>query len=229
MLHLREHITRGFFTGLFWIVLVVVSGIFYACNSGTGDEIQPAGDSYFPLSVGNKWYLAQAVPSSSERPAIPTDSIWIDRTETVRGHQYYRIRSSWPDFKPELWVRRPAVGRLLWTVAPGYKEHPLFVFDERAGYTWFTGRETCLDSLRVFEEYAVVETPYRRFDGVLEIGDVAACSDVGWGVSLARGVGPIRWSMITIAGATEWLLIDAHVDDDQLSKSRKVARIVNGH
>jgi len=32
--------------------------------------------------------------------------------------------------------------------------------------------------------------------------------------SFARGVGPVRWEAITIAGPTNWLLIEADIHDD---------------
>ena len=66
----------------------------------------------------------------------------------------------------------------------------------------------------MWDDYAVVETPFGRFDGVQVIGDLARCPDFGWAVSTAKGVGPVRWVQETIAGPIEWMLTETRVHDD---------------
>ena len=75
--------------------------------------------------------------------------------------------------------------------------------------------DACLKSLALIDDYAVVNTPVGRFDGTREIGGGwIDCTDVGWTADFARGVGPVRWEAITIAGPTNWLLVDARIRDE---------------
>ncbi len=120
-------------------------------------------------------------------------------------------------FQQGLWVRRNPNGNLSWSAGGRGPEHQFLRFDVSRGVAWPTGLHECADSLKMYEEYAVASTPCGRFDGVREIGDIHRCMDFGWGVKLARGVGPVVVTYVTIGGTREFLLKSAVVKDDDCS------------
>ena len=227
---LGEKRSRGLSIAFFLATTFLVVGVLDACRSTSG--IHPAGSSFFPLSKGNVWVFAER----ADNPAGATvgnaqDTIRIDKVHTVSGRRFYHLTSNWPGIGPDLWLTRADNGDILWTENPGEETHPFLLFSEDVGETWSTGLPmTCLDSLRMWDDYAIVDTPYGRFDGVHEIGDIAACADFGWGVSTARGVGPVRWLQISFVGVLERVLVSARVQDDspaQQAGQPPSARLVN--
>ncbi len=203
----------------FLAVSVLALALLYACQSAPSDDIQPAGASFFPLSVGNTWVFTSSRSLADSTLLVTRDTLLIDESVVAKGKRFYRLRwTSWSGTQTDTWVYRDGAGNLHWSDSPQSPTHQFLVFDAKVGKSWDTGRDGCLDSLRMWDDYAVVETPYGRFDGVQVIGDVARCSDFGWGVSTARGVGPVRWVQITIAGPIEWVLTEARINDDAAPK-----------
>jgi len=203
------------FTVFFLAVTFGALALLLACHSLSDDGIHPAGPSFFPLSVGNNWVFTASREAHDSAVQETKDTLLIDQTVTTHGKRFYRLRwTSWSGTRTDTWVCRDRAGNVHWSDSPESESHQFLVFDAAVGEAWHTGRDGCLDSLRMWDDYAVVETPYGRFDGVQEIGDIAQCADFGWGVSTARGIGPVRWTQITIAGSVEWLLTEAQVHDD---------------
>lgn len=215
----------------FLAVSVLALAVLHACQSASVDDIQPAGSTFFPLSVGNTWVFTSSRSLPDSTTVVAKDTLLIDESTVVSGKRLYRLLwSSWSGTQSDTWVWRDDSGNVHWTDSPQARSHRFLVFGAKVGETWETGRDGCLDSLRMWEDYAVVETPYGRFDGVQVIGDVTRCADYGWGVSTARGVGPVRWVQVTIAGPIEWLLTEAHVQDDAAPNIlAEKTRIVNNH
>jgi len=210
-----ELIDRFRFMAFFLAVSILALALLHACQSASLDDIEPAGTTYFPLSVGNTWVFTSSRSLPDSTTLVTKDTLQIDESVVAGGKRFYRLRwSSWSGTQTGTWVYRDEAGNVHWSDSPQAHSHDFLVFDAKVGATWNTGRDGCLDSLRMWDDYAVVETPYGRFDGVQVIGDVARCSDFGWGVSTARGIGPVRWVQITIAGQIDWLLSEAHVRDD---------------
>lgn len=230
MAGLSDRRGRGLSIAFFLITTLAVVGVLDACHSSSG--IRPAGSSFFPLSKGNVWVFVERADNPAGASLGTTqDTIRIDRERTVSGRRFYHLTSNWPGIGPDLWLTRADNGDILWTEAPGQELRSFLMFSEDVGETWSTGLPMiCLDSLRMWDDYAIVDTPYGRFDGVHEIGDIAACADFGWGVSTARGVGPVRWLQISFVGVLERVLVSAHVQDDgpaQQAVLPSSARLVN--
>ena len=210
-------VSRIRFTVSFLAVAVGAIALLHACHSLSDDDIHPAGPSFFPLSVGNSWVFTASASRTARDSAIleTKDTLLIDQKVIFQGRRYYRLRwTSWSGAQTDTWVYRDHIGNVHWADSPGSEGHRFLMFNAAVGDTWHTGREGCLDSLRMWDDYAVVETPYGRFDGAQEIGDIGHCLDFGWGVTTVRGIGPVRWTQVTIAGPIEWLLTDAQVHDD---------------
>jgi hypothetical protein len=220
------------FTAFFLVVSLCAIALLHACRSSSNDEIQPAGPSFFPLSVGNSWVFT-AMRHFPDSVYLETkDTLLIEETVQADGKKFYRLRwTSWSGTQTDTWVWRDKSGNIHWSDTPQGRSHQFLIFDACVGETWDTGREGCLDSLRIWDDYAIVETPYGRFDGVRVIGDVNRCADFGWGVSMARGIGPVRWVQITIAGTVEWVLTDARIGDDLIPPSLGEKPLItnNGH
>ena len=181
-----------------------------------------AGDTYFPLSVGNRWVLQTTVRKAGvSTPQTLIDTVSIVARTRVRDNIYYQASAtwSWPGFSASgRWVRRDTAGNLWVSAQPGGPEARYLIFDADVGDRWnlpedFDG---CLRSLTMIEDYAVVSTPIGRFDGATAIGGGwVDCSDFGWTASFARGVGPVKIEGVTIAGTWELQLIAAVVHEDQ--------------
>ena len=202
---------RSIWEPFLWVAILLLIGLLHACGSEPTKTVQTAGSSFFPLSVGNKWYFSW----DRDGGGTPsTDTVQIDAVSGFGGSAYYHLRCSWPGFRDGLWIRRDPRGNLTWSASGRGPEHQFLLFDVPAGAVWPTGLPECIDSLSMYGEYEVATTPYGRFDGVREIGDLGRCIDAGWGVKLARGVGPVAVSWITIAGPSECLLTKADVKDD---------------
>ncbi len=203
------------FTAFFLAVCLLAMVALHACQFSASDEIQPAGPSFFPLSVGNSWVFTSTRNLADSTSLVTKDTLSIDESATAQGKRFYRLLwTSWSGSQTDTWVYRDNAGNIHWSDSPQGPTHRFLVFGAGVGETWDTGQDGCLDSLRMWDDYAVVETPYGRFDGVQVIGDVARCADFGWGVSTARGIGPVRWVQMTIAGSIEWVLTEARVHDD---------------
>jgi hypothetical protein len=189
--------------------------ILHACRSSMVTYTEPAGNSYFPLAEGNIWVFA-ADPRTDPQAAGRLDTLLIDQVRYVKGERFYRLRwNIWDTPDHSRWLHRGADGNVYWADSPGAEKHPFLMFSADVGDTWCAGLNSCLDSLRLWEEFAVVETPYGRFDDVHVIGDVTRCTDIGWDISAAQGIGPVKWANITIAGLHQWLLVEARIQDDQ--------------
>jgi hypothetical protein len=188
------------------------------CNQHAVDVV-PAGESYFPLSVGNRWVFDRyaAAYSESAQP-LGRDTVLIDARTKVAGRTYYHLRTTWPGFSGDGgWVRRDTEGNLFWSAFPGGPGNLYMHFDAAVGQRWPLPEEfsDCLQSLQLLDDYAVVNTPAGRFDGAREIGGGwIDCTDFGWTADFARGVGPVRWEAITIAGPTNWLLVAASIHEE---------------
>lgn len=185
-----------------------------------GFDVQPAGESFFPLAEGNRWIFQTATYDAATMPGpARRDTVTITGTARRDGVDYYLIEATWPGFYSSgLWVHRTDDGNLLWSKAPGAYEGTLLNFNAEVGQRWPLGDDfgDCLTSLALIDDYAVVTTPVGRFDGTREIGGGwIDCTDFGWTADFARGVGPVRWEAITIAGPTNWLLVDARIRDER--------------
>lgn len=204
--------------------------VLYACRSSNTEEIYPAGESFFPLAIGNQWIFRQTPWQLAGAEPRPVDTILIDRAETHDGRRFFHLRGGGSSFLTAgLWVRRDASGDLLWTREPGGAEKLFISHNANLGDTWYAGLGDCLDSLSLYDDYAVINTPFGRFDGVRELGDLAQCPDFGWGIDLARGVGPIRWMRMTISGPQEWVLSDLRISDEAARyAAQERARLING-
>jgi hypothetical protein len=204
-------LNRLSYTAFFLLIGLCGLLILPTCRSSIVTHMEPAGTSFFPLAEGNRWVFASDPQTTARR-----DTLWIDQAHKVRGERYYRLRwRIWESLGQHRWVHRETDGNLYWADRPGGQKHPFLLFGAEVGDTWSTGLTDCLDSLRLWEEFAVVETPYGRFDDVQVIGDVTRCTDTGWHISAAQGIGPVKWSAITIAGLDQWLLVEAEIQDDQ--------------
>lgn len=209
-----------------WLAIIVLLGLIHACNSQSTKTMQTAGNSFFPLAKGNLWIFQW---DSSHPGQSQADTVLIDDVAVYGEDSYYHLRGSWPGFQQGQWVRRLENGNLTWTTHPRGPEHQFLLFDAAVGTVWPTGLSECTDSLSMHDDYAVVTTPYGRFDGVREIGDIGQCMDAGWGIKLARGVGPVAVSWITYGGLNRCLLVAAHLKDDALTASHiGPKRIVDG-
>ena len=187
-------------------------------------EIHPVGDSYFPLSVGNRWIFEFRAPNGATIPGpVRRDTLEIMSHVHVNGHDYYSVRSSWPGlYGRALWLERLDNGNLFWSGAPNSPGGSQYLlFDAEVGQRWSVGEtfNDCLHSLQLLDDYAAVTTTLGRFDGAREIGGGwVDCTDFGWAADFAKGVGPVRWQVTTIAGPTNWLLVEARVEDDASSR-----------
>ncbi len=182
-------------------------------------DVQPVGESYFPLAVGNRWVFQSETYDAATMPGLARrDTVAVTAKALHDGAAYYLVEATWPGFHPAgLWVHRADNGNLLWSKSPGMSEGTLLNFGAEVGQRWPLGEDfdACLKSLALIDDYAVVNTPVGRFDGTREIGGGwIDCTDVGWTADFARGVGPVRWEAITIAGPTNWLLVDARIRDE---------------
>lgn len=203
------------YTAFFLIIGLGGFLLLHACRSSMVTHVEPAGTSFFPLAEGNRWVFA-ADPLTDPQAAGRRDTLLIDRVRYFEGERYYRLKwSIWESLSSARWVHREPDGNVYWADSPGGKKHPFLLFNADVGDTWSTGLNACLDSLRLWEEFAVVETPFGRFDDVQVIGDVTRCADMGWDISAAQGIGPVKWSTISIAGLHQWLLVEAQIQDDQ--------------
>ena len=211
--------------GTVLMVLLAMLGGLAGCNTVSGHDIRPAGDSFFPMSVGNEWVFA----SYSGGREISRDTVRIVEVTYDGGWRYYRLQARWPGFGDGLWVRRDQRGNLVWASEPGGNGYTLLRFDENIGARWETGPgpQECVDSLAMYDNYAAVRTPYGLFDGARSFGCVPSCSDFGWGVTAARGIGPVQWTEVTISGGREWLLVTADFGDD-MGSPEAPPRIVDG-
>ena len=210
---------RSIWGPLLWVAILLVFGLLHSCGTEPTRTVQTAGNSFFPLSVGNRWYLSMNLPGD-QHDVI--DTVQIDSVSGFGGSAYYHLRCSWPGFREGLWIRRDPQRNLTWSASGDGPEHQFLLFDVPVGAVWPTGLPECTDSLSMYDDYAVVTTPYGRFDGVREIGDIGRCIDAGWGSKLARGVGPVAVSWITIAGPRHGLLTDARVKDDASATESEV-------
>ncbi len=212
-----------------YLSVLAVAGVL-GC-SAEGVDLQSAGTSYFPLSVGNRWIFQSERIDEATVPTTRTDSIVVIARTKVQGHSYYHVLGSWPGFSNGgLWVRRDDSEHVSWAQTPGRDLGVLFDFDAAVGQRWPLGGAfgDCLKSLQLLDDYAVVTTPYGRFDGVRQLGGGwIDCTDVGWAADFARGVGPVHWESISIAGPTSWLLVSATIQDDD-APLQKGARVVTG-
>ncbi len=196
---------------LVWLALGAIVAILHSCGPEPTKSVQTAGNTFFPLSVGNKWIFLCEKASIGGRLV---DTLRIDAKTSRGGSDYYRLRGLWPGFEHGLWVHRDNGGNLSWAADGMGPEHQFLLFDAPVGAAWPTGLPVCADSLSMHDDYAVVTTPYGRFDGAREIGDVGHCMDAGWDIRLARGIGPVAYSVMTIAGPNVYLLTGAVVKDD---------------
>jgi hypothetical protein len=206
--------------GSFGLALVT-AGVLMLTGTTSSEQsvawgVHPAGDSYFPLAQGNQWVFA----SYSDGQETSRDTIVIDRISYINGWRYYHLCVGWPGCRDGLWVRRDKLGNLIWAKEPGSEGQPFLRFDSKDGDRWQIdpGLRADIDSLTMYDSYAAVRTPYGLFDGVRSFGCLPSCGDSGWGVSTARGIGPVIWTEPAMAGGHERLLISASVGDDYQSE-----------
>ena len=222
----KQAIDRPILGQLIWLAIVTLLCLLHACGPEPTKAVQTAGNSFFPLAVGNRWIFRW---NGGQTGQTYTDTVQIVDRAVYGDDAYYRIRCDWPGFQEGRWIRRLGNGNLTWTTHPRGPERQFLLFDAAVGTVWLAGLADCVDSLSMQDDYTVVTTPYGRFDGAREIGDVGRCPDNGWGIKLARGVGPVVLSSITIAGPNHGLLVDARVADDTVTASGGgPKRIVDG-
>lgn len=188
-----------------------------ACSRQPVDVV-PAGESFMPLAVGNVWvFKAEAYNDAVVPTPTRHDTVAVTAKTVVQGVDFFRLEATWPGFSNGgLWVYRASNGNVYVAREPEIGGSAFLIFDAEVGQRWPLDETVhgCLNSLALLDDYAVVTTPAGRFDGAREIGGGwIDCSDFGWTANFARGVGPVRWEAITIAGPTNWVLIDAHIQD----------------
>jgi hypothetical protein len=207
------------------MVVIAVFAVLAGCRQAVSRDVHTAGDSFFPLAEGNRWIFT----ASGIDGRVLRDTVLIDAKERAGDIDFFRVRASWPGFEDGLWVRRDSEGNLLWATRPGGVGGMLLRFDAMIGNRWGTAGllHECIDSIAMFDNYAAVRTPYGLFDGARLFGCLPSCSDFGWGVSAARGIGPVVWYSVTIAGPHEWRLVTADIHDD-CDAQPPAARVVNG-
>ncbi|MEW5702800.1 MAG: hypothetical protein AB1792_11310 [Candidatus Zixiibacteriota bacterium] len=203
-----------------WCTGAILTGCHSNANGGNS-----LGDSFFPLAKGNRWVFAWFEHGRE----MGHDTVTIDMAAVVDGVKYYRAQAHWPGFAGGLWIRRDAAGNLGWVEHPGQRQTVFLYPSAKVGERWATGfaADPCADTFAMSDDYAIIATPYGLFDGTRQISAVNQCADNGWGISLARGIGPVSWEAITIAGPRHWLLIAADIHDDPLNP-RATARVVDG-
>lgn len=229
----RRHttITRTASVAWFLGITVLVLGVLHACGSRSQLEIHPAGDSFLPLAEGNMWvFEVRSESDVAEVGPRDLDTVRIDRVIDRDGLRYYRLRANWPDLVGHRWLTRAPNGDIYWAEAPGEPLYPYLLFSRDVGDTWSTGLASgCVGILQMSDDYAVAETPYGRFDGVHMIGTTAqGCHDGCWGLSVARGIGPVLWTSGDDDSPRIRQLVNARVrDDEPLSVSPPLSRIMN--
>jgi hypothetical protein len=185
-------------------------------------DVVPVGESFLPLAVGNTWIFQAeghedaVVPTSARR-----DTLSITGKAAMQRIEFFRLEGTWPGFSNGgLWIFRASTGNVYVAREPRVGGTPFLIFDAEVGQRWPLDETVhgCLSSLALLDDYAVVNTPAGRFDGAKEIGGGwIDCTDFGWTADFARGIGPVRWEAITIAGPTNWLLIEADIHDENLA------------
>lgn len=182
-------------------------------------DVVPAGESFMPLAVGNRWIYEKQVPDNLGRVEARTvDTVRVTAKAVIHGVEFFKLESDWPGFdQGGLWLYRESNGNVFVSKKPQFGGSQFLIFDAEVGQRWPLGETLhgCLSSLALLDDYAVVNAPAGRFDGAREIGGGwIDCTDFGWTADFARGVGPVRWEAITIAGPTNWLLVEARIHDD---------------
>ncbi|HEX9750914.1 MAG TPA: hypothetical protein VGB22_06490 [candidate division Zixibacteria bacterium] len=193
--------TKRLNLGLMLVVAVVAIAGVSGCQRVQVDaQTRPL----FPLELGNEWtYLAQGGIQDGEKRTLAIDSA------VTRDHRRYFHLSGFPI---SLWVYRDRSGNLQWVDHPGSAASPFLRFDADVNEQWESHLSDCGSSWMA-DDYAVVETPYARFDGATIIVIDNGCLDRGLSVSVARAVGPVYWETISISGPTQWLLTSVHIND----------------
>lgn len=182
-------------------------------------DVAPAGESFMPLAVGNTWvFKAESYTDAVVPTPTHHDTVSITGKSVVQGVEFFLLEATWPGFSNGgLWIYRAANGNVYVSTEPKVGGSAFLIFDAEVGQRWPLDESVhgCLNSLALLDDYAVVTTPAGRFDGAREIGGGwVDCTDFGWTANFARGVGPVRWEAITIAGPTNWVLIEANIHDD---------------
>lgn len=198
--------------------IIVVTLALTACSRQPVDVV-PAGESFLPLAVGNTWiFEAEGSGDAAAAGSTRTDTLRITEKTARQRIEFFRLEGTWPGFNNGgLWVSRAATGNVYVVPEPKVGGSQFLIFDAEVGQRWPLDEDIhgCLTSLALLDDYAVVNTPAGRFDGAREIGGGwIDCTDFGWTANFARGVGPVRWEAITIAGPTNWVLIEARIHDD---------------
>ncbi|GAB4316484.1 MAG: hypothetical protein Kow0074_04430 [Candidatus Zixiibacteriota bacterium] len=224
-------ITRVASMAWFLGIMVLILAVIHACGSRTQIEIQPAGESFLPLAEGNLWvFEVRSDDGIAESEVRDLDTVRIDRVIDLDGQRYYRIRANWPDLAGHRWLTRAPNGDVYWTEAPGEPLFPYLLFSRDVGETWNTGLASgCVGVLQMSDDYAVAETPFGRFDGVHMIGTTPQGRHAGcWGLSVARGIGPVLWFSGDGESPQIRRLVNARVrDDEPTTVSPPLSRIVN--
>jgi hypothetical protein len=184
-------------------------------------DVVPVGESFLPLAVGNRWvYQAEGFDATTMPSSARRDTVSITAKSVAQGGDFFKLEATWPGFEDDgLWVYRAANGNIFVAKTPHVGGSAFLIFDAEVGQRWPVGDQLhgCLSSLALLDDYAAVSTPAGRFDGAKEIGGGwIDCTDFGWTADFARGIGPVRWEAITIAGPTNWLLIEAQIHDENL-------------
>lgn len=182
-------------------------------------DVAPAGESFMPLAVGNRWIFEKQDPFNRDIvEGSHPDTVSVTAKAVRQGVEFFKLEASWPGFEADgLWLYRGSNGNVYVSAKPQVGGTAFLVFDAEVGQRWPLGETLhgCLTSLALLDDYAVVNTPAGRFDDAREIGGGwIDCTDFGWTADFARGVGPVRWEAITIAGPTNWLLVEAEIHDD---------------
>jgi len=213
------------FAASLFLAFLSTSAVLTGCHVIANGE-GPAGDSFFPLARGNQWVYAWF----DRGREMGRDTVSIDMMAQIDGVKYFRVNAPWPGFGGGLLVRRDAKGNLIWDSHPDTSNRALLKPYAKVGERWATGfaNQPCADTFAMSDDYAVVATPYGLFDGAKQIGAVNRCADYGWGISLARGIGPVSWVNIGFAGTRTWLLVSADIHDDPTNPSAS-SRVVDGN
>jgi len=202
---MAHHVERG----VLWAA-VLVSFFLGSCANDRGAKDQPAG-SFFPMAKGNSWVFLKL--GSGADSVFDEISIRFDSVRTGRNgleHWYYLQSTSF--LKERIWVRRDSVGDLWCTVRDFDTPEPFLLPSKDRGETWLWQRY-CItpDTLHVSDAAVTLYLPSGDLlRGVLKISAKATCPKGDWEIYLARGIGPVSWSL----GTVRWDLLRSRNLDD---------------
>lgn len=195
--------------GVFWMT-VLLALVVLSCSQDQGGGNESNG-TFFPLAKGNSWVFLKYGSGTDST----FDSIWINydsvRT-TATGREHWYILRGTSLLEKRIWVLRDSVGDLWFTERDFETPEPFLMPSKVHGEKWLF-RRYCAepDTLVVSDTGVTIYPPINElFKHVRKISAAAACPKGDWEILLARGTGPVRWSLKT----TAWELIRARTHDD---------------